>query len=314
MGSLGVGIMNSVAFLLPANSNSKVNGNQISFGTIDFQAHLPTLTPVFASLEQEMDLTIGSLNFHIGSLGSIRLSDLSKSDPSVGKNATMAISESLVGDDRRNLGYRNYGREDSSNNKRFYSTGSREYNQSPDDMLNGPCHIHYAFIDGKRVSWHAMKDCKTFLKHQEVAGNKQAEIRRQGYEGNRNNAPPANQQATNGATQGQSQPNRGNDNDGGYIPSKGHITAVIQYVPKSHKEEKSISRQVNFVVTSPPVTTEYLDWSEQPIEFNREDHPITVPRPRNAPLVLKAQIGGYDIERVFMDAGSGINLIYTKML
>jgi hypothetical protein len=62
------------------------------------------------------------------------------------------------------------------------------------------------------------------------------------------------------------------------------------------------------------VTTEYLHWSEQPIEFNREDHPIIVPRPRNAPLVLKAQIGGYDVERVFMDAGSGINLIYAKTL
>jgi hypothetical protein len=32
------------------------------------------------------------------------------------------------------------------------------------------------------------------------------------------------------------------------------------------------------------------------------------------PLVLKTQIGGYDIERVFMDAGSGINLIYAKTL
>jgi hypothetical protein len=58
------------------------------------------------------------------------------------------------GDDCRNSGYRNYGREDSSNNKKFQSRGSREYNQSPDDMLNGPCHIHYAFIDGKRVFWH----------------------------------------------------------------------------------------------------------------------------------------------------------------
>jgi hypothetical protein len=87
---------------------------------------------------------------------------------------------------------------------------------------------------------------------------------------------------------------------------------MIQSVPKSNKEEKSISRQVNLAVTSPPVTTEYLHWSEQPIEFNREDHPITVPRPGNTPLVLKAQIGGYDIDRVFMDAGSGINLIYEK--
>jgi hypothetical protein len=39
-----------------------------------------------------------------------------------------------------------------------------------------------------------------------------------------------------------------------------------------------------------------------------------VPQPSNAPLVLKAQIGGYDMERVFMDVGSGINLIYAKTL
>jgi hypothetical protein len=31
-------------------------------------------------------------------------------------------------------------------------------------------------------------------------------------------------------------------------------------------------------------------------------------------MVLKAQIGGYDIRRIFMDAGSGINLIYVRTL
>jgi hypothetical protein len=145
-------------------------------------------------------------------------------------------------------------------------------------------------------------------------GHKQAEARRQGYDRNASNVPPANQQATNEAAQGQNQPSQGNKNDGGYIPSKGHISAMIQPVPKSNKEHKSISRQVNIAITSPPVSTEYLHWSEQPIEFNREDHPITVPQPGNAPLVLKAQIEGYNVERVFMDAGSGINLIYAKML
>jgi hypothetical protein len=85
-------------------------------------------------------------------------------------------------------------------------------------------------------------------------------------------------------------------------------------VPKSNKEEKSITRQVNLAVTSPPATTEYLHWLEQPIEFSRDDHPITVPRPGNAPLVLKAQIRTYDVDRIFMDAGSGRNLIYAKTL
>jgi hypothetical protein len=91
------------------------------------------------------------------------------------------------GDDHINLGYCSNNREESSSNKQFQPRGSKEYNQSLDDMLNGPCHIHYTFIDDKRVSRHAMKDCRTFLKLQEVAGHKQAEARRQGYDGNTNN-------------------------------------------------------------------------------------------------------------------------------
>jgi hypothetical protein len=82
------------------------------------------------------------------------------------------------GEDRRNSGYRSYRREDFSNSKRFESREPREYNPSPDDMLNGPCHIHSAFVDGKRVSRHAMKDCKTFLKLQEAAVNKQDKAKR----------------------------------------------------------------------------------------------------------------------------------------
>jgi hypothetical protein len=157
-----------------------------------------------------------------------------------------------------------------------------------------------------------MKDCTTFLKLQEVALNKQTEARQQGYKGS--NKPPTSQQENNGAPKRQDQPNEGHDDDEGYVPSKGHITAMIQPVPKSNKEEKSTTRQVNLVVTSPPAATEYLHWSEQPIEFNRDDHPIIVPRPGNAPLVLKAQIGAYDVDRIFMDARSRINLIYAKTL
>jgi hypothetical protein len=51
-----------------------------------------------------------------------------------------------------------------------------------------------------------------------------------------------------------------------------------QPVPKSSKDEKSISWQVNLAINSPPAYAEYLHWSEQPIEFSREDHPVTVPR------------------------------------
>jgi hypothetical protein len=77
--------MNSTAFLLPSNNNLKIDGNQIIFGAIDFQPHPPTLTSVFASLDQEMDLMIGSLKFRVGSLGSVRLSDPINSGLSAGK-------------------------------------------------------------------------------------------------------------------------------------------------------------------------------------------------------------------------------------
>jgi hypothetical protein len=89
--------MNLTAFSLLANSSAEVDGNQISFGTIDFQPHPPNLTPVFKSLDQEMDLTIGSLNFRIGSLGTIRLSDPAKLDPLASETKTIAMSESSVG-------------------------------------------------------------------------------------------------------------------------------------------------------------------------------------------------------------------------
>jgi hypothetical protein len=42
--------------------------------------------------------------------------------------------------------------EKTGSNRKFQPRGSREYNQSPNDMLNGPCHMHYAYVDDKRVS------------------------------------------------------------------------------------------------------------------------------------------------------------------
>jgi hypothetical protein len=89
--------MNSTAFLLLANNSSEVDGSQISFGTIDFQLHPPNFTPMFESLDQEMDQMIGSLNFRVRSLGSICLSDPVKPDPSASETKTIAMSESSVG-------------------------------------------------------------------------------------------------------------------------------------------------------------------------------------------------------------------------
>jgi hypothetical protein len=97
VGTLGVGIMNSTAFSLLANRNPEVDEIQIPFGTVDFQPHQSSFTQVFESMGQDMDLTIESLNFRVGSLGSIRLSDLAKLGPSTSEPKTVAMSESSEG-------------------------------------------------------------------------------------------------------------------------------------------------------------------------------------------------------------------------
>jgi hypothetical protein len=96
MGTMGFGVMDSMAFSRSSKSNSKIDGNRITFCTIDFQPHPPTLSPIFASLDQEMDLMMGSFNFHVGSLGSLCLSDLIPLGSSAGKTAATATSETSV--------------------------------------------------------------------------------------------------------------------------------------------------------------------------------------------------------------------------
>jgi hypothetical protein len=86
-----------MAFSLLANSNLKVDEIQIPFRTVDFQPHQSSFTQVFESMDQDMDLTIKSLNFRVGSLGSIRLSDPAKPGLSASEPKTVAMSESSEG-------------------------------------------------------------------------------------------------------------------------------------------------------------------------------------------------------------------------
>jgi hypothetical protein len=73
MGTLGVGVMNSTAFSLLANSNPEVDKNE------------------------EMELTIGSLSFYVGPSGLTRLSDSAKLGLSANKTKTITMYGSSVG-------------------------------------------------------------------------------------------------------------------------------------------------------------------------------------------------------------------------
>jgi hypothetical protein len=73
-------------------------------------------------------------------------------------------------DERKEEGYENIKfpmRDSRRKEKPRYSGPSAE------DMLYGPCRIHYAYLDGKRVSNHQMKDCRTFLRLQNAMDSSQ---------------------------------------------------------------------------------------------------------------------------------------------
>jgi hypothetical protein len=123
------------------------------------------------------------------------------------------------GGERWNSGYRR--RDDSGGDR------SRNFNPSPKDILNGPCHIHYTYLDGKGVSNHLMRNCRTLMKLQEAIEFSQAKK----WGSTPHGAPPPPPYNKGAANQGY--PRQSNQ---GYPHSKVDITVMIQPVPKSKKE------------------------------------------------------------------------------
>src|SRR3954467_13437828 len=56
----------------------------------------------------------------------------------------------------------------------------------------------------------------------------------------------------------------------------------------------------------------WLNWSEQPISWTRDDHPLVVDNPGALALVVSPQVGGYTLDKVLMDGGSNINILYYE--
>jgi hypothetical protein len=62
------------------------------------------------------------------------------------------------------------------------------------------------------------------------------------------------------------------------------------------------------------VAPAYLDWSNKPITFDRDDHPNFVPSRGRYPLVVDPIIGNVRLSKVLMDGGSSLNIIYAETL
>jgi hypothetical protein len=89
---------------------------------------------------------------------------------------------------------------------------------------------------------------------------------------------------------------------------------MIHKIGLSRREMKKLTQEINLAESTMANILEYVDWSSQSILFSRADHPMTIPKPGHVALVVEAQIGGYNMSKVFMDGGSGLNLIFANRI
>ena len=68
------------------------------------------------------------------------------------------------------------------------------------------------------------------------------------------------------------------------------------------------------LVATQPAFPRWLNWSEQPITWTRADHPPVVENPGALALVVAPEVGGYTLEKVLIDGGSSINILYYETI
>jgi hypothetical protein len=102
-------------------------------------------------------------------------------------------------------------------------------------------------------------------------------------------------------------------NDGGnddfQEPDK-TVNVLFSGLP-SRREQKATHREVMSIEPAVPTP---LRWSEVPITFSRVDQWTSFSEPGRFPLVLKPVVAGSRINKVLIDGGSGINVLFTKTL
>jgi hypothetical protein len=68
------------------------------------------------------------------------------------------------------------------------------------------------------------------------------------------------------------------------------------------------------VLNIEPVVPTPLRWSEVPITFSRADQRTSFSEPGRLPLVVKPVVAGSRLNKVLIDGGSGLNVLFTKTL
>jgi hypothetical protein len=79
----------------------------------------------------------------------------------------------------------------------------------------------------------------------------------------------------------------------------------------NRRAQKATRREVLSIELAVPTP---LRWSEVPITFSRADQWTSFSKPGCFPLVLKLVVAGTRLNKVLIDGGSGLNVLFTKTL
>jgi hypothetical protein len=81
--------------------------------------------------------------------------------------------------------------------------------------------------------------------------------------------------------------------------------------PPNRRAQKATRREV---LSIEPTVSTPLRWSEVPVTFSRVDQWTSFSEPGRSPLVLKPVVAGSKLNKVLIDGGSGLNVLFTKTL
>jgi len=106
---------------------------------------------------------------------------------------------------------------------------------------------------------------------------------------------------------------KGDDKEDEGFPAV-HDCYIIYGGPSTQLTARQRKRERRKVFVARMAVPQYLNWSNTPITFNRDDHPDKVVAPSVYPLVIDPIIINARLSKVLMDGGSSLNIIYLGTL
>jgi hypothetical protein len=91
------------------------------------------------------------------------------------------------------------------------------------------------------------------------------------------------------------------------------IGVIFARIPGSRSKHQD-KLALRTIMAAKPATPKYLNWSQYPIQFSKEDQWTSVENIGHYPLVLDPTIADMTVTKVLIDGGARLNIIFLETL